>query len=326
MKIAKDVQIPYYLLQHQECLRRLKSGNMKNRLEAQLKKEAAGYRGEKEVRYWLEALPWNDALAIHDLRLSVGMHVFQLDWTLLFPEFMLILECKNIARTLKFGISVRQLVREFNGRKEAFDDPLLQVETHARRMREWLMERHYLSQSYPIETLAVFVSPGEIKAEGLDSDGLWRITTVAELENKIIDLRKRHTHRVLSTEALKQLTSQLISRHRERKKGVVEWIDIRSDELIKGIQCPQCENFSMKWYQRKWHCPTCRFSSRDAHIPTLLHDYPLLFGTKITNKQCRDFLHLESADTARRFLQGLKLPSVGKTKSRTYILSEEMTH
>lgn len=51
-----------------------------------------------------------------------------------------------------------------------------------------------------------------------------------------------------------------------------------------------------------------------------LHDYSLLLGPAITNKELRNFLHVSSSHAATRILKSLNLPQTGAQKNRTYTL------
>ena len=66
--------------------------------------------------------------------------------------------------------------------------------------------------------------------------------------------------------------------------------------------------------------------SKEAHMKAL-HDYSLLLGAVITNRELRNFLHISSSYTATRLLQSLNLPETGAYKNKTYtlILPEETT-
>lgn len=318
----KDLSMPYHLRQYQEYFRRLRPGPAKDKLKEQIRRGWAGYRGEKSVRYQLELLSGPDELIFHNLRLFDGVHMFQIDWLILFPGFMLILECKNMAGTITFGHSIRQMVRELKEQKDAFDDPLIQSETHGRRLHRWLKKEFKSLPVYPLETLAVFVSPGEMRTDGLNPRHVQKIIRCAELESKIIRLKRKYQQKVMSASNLDELSDRLLTCHCERKMDLIESGKIIEDDLIKGIQCPRCETFAMKWYRRSWRCPFCHFSSQDAHVPVLLSEYRLIKGEKITNHQCCDFLQLESSDSAKYILQSLNLRSVGRNKGKVYLLPD----
>lgn len=60
---------------------------------------------------------------------------------------------------------------------------------------------------------------------------------------------------------------------------------------------------------------------RGAHVKAI-NDYLLLYDS-MTNKQCRDFLHLSSINLCTRMLRELKLPSLGSGKHKIYYRKED---
>jgi hypothetical protein len=82
---------------------------------------------------------------------------------------------------------------------------------------------------------------------------------------------------------------------------------IQRSELLTGVRCPSYTSLlPLIRDKQKWYCPSCHKFSKDAHIKAL-KDYFLLFDTKITNQQFREFAHLKSSDTAKRLLLSANL-------------------
>ncbi|TGA97947.1 NERD domain-containing protein [Sporolactobacillus shoreae] len=320
--IIKPCQIPYHVTQYQVFAQRLKSGLMKDIFEEKLRKGLAGYRGEKSIGYYLEFLPAMDYLIFHGLRLANGDSIFQMDCLILSQTFILLLEVKNIAGTITIGNGIRQLVREFNHQTDAFDDPLLQAEIHRKRLLYWLRKEYPAFPDLPIETLVVFASPGVIKTPNINPLQTEKIIRSSALEHKIEELIQKYPQTIASSDKLEVLSCKLLTSHRDLKINPFQTGKIKFEDIVKGVQCPRCHAFSMRWRQKNWHCPSCNFISKDAHIPALLTDYRLMCGTTITNAQCRDFLRLDSSDVSKYLLQSLCLGSVGNNRGRIYILPE----
>ncbi|MFX3619486.1 MAG: hypothetical protein ACE3JK_18495 [Sporolactobacillus sp.] len=91
-------------------------------------------------------------------------------------------------------------------------------------------------------------------------------------------------------------------------------------DVLSGVQCPSCGHIPMTRSRRNWHCPVCGQASPKAHQPAL-HDYQLIYGPEINNRQFRDFLKLDSGSTARYLLQSMQLKSEGKTSQTKYFLN-----
>ena len=67
-----------------------------------------------------------------------------------------------------------------------------------------------------------------------------------------------------------------------------------------------------------WHCESCGIYSKTAHEKTV-KEWFLLFGGKMTNTDCREFLHV-NMKTATRILQSMNLRSEGSYRNRTYTM------
>jgi hypothetical protein len=89
------------------------------------------------------------------------------------------------------------------------------------------------------------------------------------------------------------------------------------EDMIQGVQCPQCNKFHMDRMHGTWICKHCGHISKEAHIPAI-KDFFLLHGFQISNKQLRSFLLINSVYTGNRILQALELLTAGSTKDRIY--------
>lgn len=100
--IIKERSTPIKITYLEALLRRLPYDHLKrSRIEEDLVKRRAGYRGEKALDQFLINHPLTDDLLIlNDLRLSNGKQYFQIDSLLINNQFALILETKNIYGTL----------------------------------------------------------------------------------------------------------------------------------------------------------------------------------------------------------------------------------
>ncbi len=100
--IVKERKSPDFIQRMEALLRRLPASHSKRVLiENDLAKRKAGFRGEEAVDYFLKHL--NEFTIIHDIRLAGGNDdFFQIDALLLYSNFILILEIKNISGTIYF--------------------------------------------------------------------------------------------------------------------------------------------------------------------------------------------------------------------------------
>src|SRR5690625_7284518 len=75
---------------------------------------------------------------------------------------------------------------------------------------------------------------------------------------------------------------------------------------MTGVQCPECGRLAMYRAFGIWQCNHCQKRSKHAHRKTLL-DHFRMGNKSITNKECRNLLHLQSRSTATRILKASQL-------------------
>jgi len=72
-----------------------------------------------------------------------------------------------------------------------------------------------------------------------------------------------------------------------------------------------------------WGCPLCGSVDANAHVQALL-DYFMLIDFRISNKECRRFLHLNNVQKAKRILGQLGIPFEGEKRGRFYVADLKM--
>ncbi|WP_155216760.1 nuclease-related domain-containing protein [Terrilactibacillus tamarindi] len=318
--IKKYRNIPPRLLGLESLLRRCRLNSFdKERAEQELINRKAGYKGEKSVDYTLSFLAEKKYSIFHDLRLPHGDHYFQMDTILISKSFILIMEVKNLAGIIYFDPEFDQMIRELDGKKEGFPNPLTQVKRHKYQVKHWL-DRYKLPQ-LPIETLVVFSHPSTIiQASNLSPEQKKQITHSTNLFSKIGPLERRYIKEILETKEIRKLVDSFIKNHTPDLPNLIEQFHIQKNNILKGVHCPKCYSMPMKRDYGKWICSACGFSSRQAHLDSLI-DYLFLIGPTITNQQLRNFLQIPSRFVATDILTSLKVEQHGSTKGRTYQLS-----
>lgn len=160
--IVKERKIPRKILILEALVRRLPTNHPgRPKIENELLKSYAGYRGEQSIDYHLTFLPQDKFYLLHDLRLQNRQkHYFQMDTLILSPHFFLILEVKNISGSLYFDQEFHQLIRTIDGKEEGFPDPILQVMKQEKQLKSWLEDNHY--PSVPIVSLVVISNSSTI--------------------------------------------------------------------------------------------------------------------------------------------------------------------
>nr|WP_238941965.1 nuclease-related domain-containing protein [Bacillus sp. REN10] len=302
-----------------EALKRnLPKHHVKQRIiEDELAKSRAGYCGEQSIDYYLSFLP-DDHLILHNVRLSSGDYFFQIDTLLICPNIIVILEVKNIAGMLFFDETFHQLIRTIEEKEEAFPDPILQVQRQQRQLEAWFT--HHKCPAIPIVPFVVISNPNAI-IKNKRTDKLVHQTVIhaSAIPLKFDDLHATYTHQLLSLKEMKKISQLLIKHHQPHRPDLLRQLQISENELLTGAKCEKCDHQPMQRKTGTWYCPRCQHESSDAHISALA-DYALLYGPTITNKQFRNYFHIQSSGVAKRLLGAMNLPQSGDRRNRMYHL------
>lgn len=318
--ILKPFKIPLHVQQLRAVSVRLRPGPIYNEIQKELKKYMAGCNGETAIDYPLSFLPDHEYHVLHNLRLFDGQHYFQIDCLILHSGFITLLEVKNIAGMITIDHQLNQLLREIDQNQDVFDDPISQAENLKKQLIVWLSRR--CSLSIPVIEFIVFTSSNSfLRITDPDSPSVQKIIRPANL-NKRIDRSQTLFPAKMTAKELRSLSRKLIKNHHPRRIDLFRSARMTPDDIIHGVMCPYCGRIPMQRQKKTWFCTNCRKKSMTAHT-TALHDYYLIFGSKITNKQCRKFLKLNSASSANYILKAMKLKFSGDNRARVYYLDFE---
>ncbi|MEH7010024.1 NERD domain-containing protein [Neobacillus niacini] len=311
----KELTMPLRLVLTEILLRRLLIGFFKRPdVEKDLAKRWAGYWGEITLDKYLKELPANQYYIFHDLQLKVyGVH-FQIDTLLISTKYILIIEAKNISGTLTFDNKFQQLIRLEDN--EAFEDPRIQA-----KRNQALLKRFFRSLGFkdlPIDYLVFFSNvKTKLKASPEIETDLTRVCKAREIFEKIETCEAIYQEEKISLTLINKMTDILLRNHQLKKINILGQYKIAPTDIVTGVCCTKCSTIPMTYKKGTWFCPTCHFSSKDAHLEAI-NDYFHLLKPSITNNELKVFLHLPSNDIAQKILKKLKLESTGKTKSRIY--------
>ncbi|WP_161524821.1 nuclease-related domain-containing protein [Alteribacter lacisalsi] len=284
----------------------------------------SGHFGEVSTEYIFQSPLFEGSSVFHNLRLEYYKDRFlEIDTLLVFPQLIVIFEIKYLAgKSVLFRGNPPQMIRTHMNTEIAediYEDPILQAKQQVKNLQHWLQINNL--PKIPIEPFAVM---SNIKA------------------NIIIDSSYKEPHRILRktmvestvetffTEAgfqtgmqppIRELTSKLLSSHREDRRKAIDRFPVKYTEFLKGVHCPKCFRMPMNRAHGMWHCtfPECSYRCKDALYHTLL-DYYLLASDTITNQSLRNFCRIDSPYTAYRQIKNLKLPMKGNRKSSVYCL------
>lgn len=301
-------------------LKRLPTAHsQRTKVERDLARITAGYKGEGALDYYLSFLDEKTYSILHNVRLSTKTYFFQIDTLLLTPSFILIIEVKNISGTILIDPVFRQLIRTMNGTEEYFPHPEDQAYHQRLQLLNWF--QHHKIAFPPIELLVVFTNQNCILKnssfpQNNQSSSIIRTTS---LLSRIEQIKSKYSKEQLSKKEIRKIASLINKHHVSPTLDILPSYQIERKELIFGVQCPECTYFYMVRKQRKWYCPHCGTISIHAHQQAL-QDYALIIGPLISNKDIREFLCISSTSIARKIMQSSNTPSIGTTKDRQYQL------
>lgn len=309
--------MPLNLLKLEALLRRIPSNHPKRRdIEEELAKSKAGFKGERSLQFFLDYL--SEYYIFHNLRLYDGVHYFQIDFLLISPKFILILEVKNIKGTLFFDATYNQLIRTYQGIEEGFQDPILQAKSHQAKLTSLLQKNKFYE--IPVYFLVVITNPKTIvNTNSNNREAMNKVTVSANLLNKIKKLEEGNKVDIFSKREIKKLTSLLLKLDTPLDPQLLDQFSINVSELLTGVVCRKCENYSMQRQSGAWFCPHCLNWDKEAHLAAI-KDYALLVAPTISSKTLREFLHLPTRSVATNIINALHFQSSGRGKATYYNL------
>lgn len=274
----------------------------------------AGISGETRVDHVFNTYSFSMTHKIFNGISLISSNHFQIDTLFITPAYAVILEVKNIAGTLKVKTNPPQLVQTLdNGETKGFVSPITQVESNKELLQDWFHSRHI---SLPIYTAVVLAFPKK------DVDLQDNKTPFLYPTNIPSFIRKLPTTpQLLDQKSFSRLIKDLKKNDRTYiPQPICSTYFIAKDEISTGVSCPICSFLGMEKYRGGWRCSACSHKSADAHVQAI-RDWLLLFGGKMTNADCRSFLHIDKHQTATRVLQSMNLQTEGAKRNRTYSMN-----
>ncbi|WP_158737949.1 nuclease-related domain-containing protein [Alteribacillus sp. YIM 98480] len=302
-------------------LRRIPSGHpSRSKLEDELAKSYAGYRGEQSIDYYLSSLTKKTDLIFHDIRLpSKDKTYFQIDIFVLTTNFCIILEVKNIAGTLYFDPFFHQLIRTLNDKEEGFPDPILQMNRQKAHLVTWLQKNNL--PNIPIYSFVVISHPSSVIKTTSSSHFLQKtsqdVIHASAIPTKLHSLIEKHQQEYITIKEQRKIARLLLKQHEPANPHLFKPFAIVPSDIQTGVYCAECFHLPIKKIKGGWLCPVCAAKFPNAHLLSFV-DYFLLISPAITNKQFRDFFHVSSVSTATKMLKGLSFDYSGTFKDRVY--------
>lgn len=270
----------------------------------------AGLSGEEKLAEVLRNETFSFAHhIIHDLSLE-SCSLFQIDSLFLTPYYAVVFEVKNISGRLKFIEKPPQLIRtRETGEVDGFESPAAQVERNSELLGLWLSDRGI---QIPLYRVVVLAYPKQIVEKAPTKT---RVLFPSLVPSFLRSLPREKT--MLDQKTFKWLTESLLSsRIQHIPRPVCEMYNISRSAIRTGVICVDCGMIGMVKIKRSWRCEKCGRRDPKAHEQAI-REWFLLIGRELTNRDCRDFLHVDS-DTAYRMMKSMGLTSRGTYKNRSY--------
>lgn len=317
--ICKELTIPLILEKIEALSGRIVQHHLKVPLiEKDLRKRRAGYNGESTIYYHLTFLKDKRYKIFYNVRLPIFSNHFQMDFLILTPFYILIIEVKNISGIVTIDPFIKQLTRTHKGVTEGFVDPVSQVLRYKLLLQKWFSTRRV--KHPPIKHLVVFSNPSttlNYTVSPAPDDPYKQIIHAQNIIDKIKELNEKHPTSTVTDKELLKMKRLIIKKHEEPEIDILKAYSLTKRDILTGIRCENCQHLPMIRVNASWSCPKCRCSSKTAHIMAI-NEYFLLLNNHLTKSELRKFLHLQSRNTAYKILKSLQLNTKGGTKSVTY--------
>ena len=277
----------------------------------------SGTYGEERVDQAMLPFSTKAFLAFQNALFPFAGETVQIDHLFLTPCFALVIETKHIKGHLFLDPENEQMHRIKNGTIQCFTHPVLQLERQVEGLEFLFTE---LQLSLPIFKMVVFThSDVFLESAGANRRLPPEICRIERLTSRVRKLLRENTQEVYSESELLQ-KARLLRHHivQEKLYDVMKKFKIDKKELLGGVWCKNCRRLSMKWISLKWHCTICNSRNRHAHKRSF-EAYFRFISPTITNREARNFLKIDSPDTARRLLLTMNLKTKGNCRSRRYL-------
>lgn len=310
--IKKEGSVPYKLLGLRVLERRLLTSSREiDVIREHLRTAQAGVNGEKRLKgvFGKYTFPFEHYI-FHGLNLrSTGK--FQIDTLFLSHAGAVVLEMKNIGGRIRFSEELGQLIRTLdNGKEDAFECPSVQLERNRMLLGDWF---HMRQIAMPIHGAVVFAKPQQ---QFENTREHLRILFPLEVPGYLRSLGGSSEN--VDSTTLKKVVAELEAADREYNPfPMCSTYHIDPRDIATGVMCDACGLFGMTRISRGWLCEICGRFDRHAHRQAIA-DWFMLFSGTLTNRVCREFLHINDINVAKRLLNGMNISFQGTNKGRAY--------
>lgn len=270
-----------------------------------------GYEGEVHVDgLWKEMNIHSPYYLFHNYEtVNEAGNSHQIDTLLLTPHFIWVLEVKNISGRIDIDEKKHQLIRTSStGTTNCYKNPVDQIKRHSDLIKRRLQK---LKIELPVDIAIVLANESTIIGNVPDNISIFH---ASGLQTELDNLYKIYSERKLTTYYVEKIKHELMSMY-HRKSWQPK---LHPSKLRKGVWCKNCGYKSLMIFEKgRFKCSVCNFECKNA-IYEVLTDYRYLHSEWISNRELREYLHIESRFAANRLIAKLNCEFEGTYRNRKY--------
>ena len=284
---------------------------MYRKIQTKVKNKVAGDVGEEVVMRELAKLKLPYLFhAYHNISLYAEK-LFQMDILVITPHYALILEVKNFKDAVEITTNPSQMIQTLaNGVVNVCRSPESQIEEYIYQLSHFLKQYNI---NLPVLGAVVFAFE---TLRIINSSNRATILLQNDLPHYLRTIKTQKPH--LSEIQLEQIKKLILQKNKNYQPfPLSDYYSIDPKDLITGVICEKCAYIGIEKVKRRWICPKCHATSQTAHLNTI-KEYFLISRKTLSNKECRQFLHLNNNHEATRIIKKANLTKVGKSSSTKY--------
>lgn len=236
----------------------------------------------------------------------------QIDALIITTRFLHVVEVKQISGTLFYKPAFHEFARQTeDGLLENFSNPFDQAYRHK------LFLSHLLSK-WGIQLPVLYIVVNANIRTKLDSSlNGSPIILLSGLPKFLEELYQNYAETTVNLMDLERKLLAIACRLPISK-------NVERDRIRNGVLCKKCEFQHVMYYHHGlWICPHCGEKSKEA-IFLALHQYRVLIGDRITNRELRAFVGIDCKAVASKLLKRLNFEQFGKGRGVYYLIPEDV--
>lgn len=212
-----------------------------------------------------------------------GESRFELDFLIITPYGVVILEVKNIIGELEFMNNPSQLIQlKEDGKITKYPCPANQLNEYKYQLSQFFLQHNI---SIPIHGVVIFVSRNSFVKQSVNDV---RIIYKNELRSYLRSLADQNSS--LSKDEMNNIKEVLLRKTTSSPAiPLIDYFSIPYEELKQGVKCESCSYIGMQKKVRTWFCPSCKNTNSNAHLKAI-STYFLLCKHTIPIKNAEIFL------------------------------------